>query len=280
MNKTIIRLTAITILIVAIVSMLHFYTTNKNHRKNSFIRLLPSHMLTKMQAIDIKYNSYYIAGLTNDHIYLGNYTSPENILISNYELTDTQQIIYKLSNKNKLVSKDIKIEIDSPTIYITDNIHSDIFFGDLDSKKIFSFKAKSNNIESAFVSPTSIIFRTYDTIHSQSIIGRQNLYSSEVKMHIDILEKQIDGLFCTDGMIIINRNPFSAVYVYYYRNQFILLDTNLNILSRFNTIDTNSTAKIKIGKSSENQTTLLEPPLIVNHRSCSDGNFLYINSSL
>ena len=71
------------------------------------------------------------------------------------------------------------------------------------------------------------------------------------------------------------------IYVYNYRNQFLCLDTNLNLLYRSKTIDTVSQANIKVsGISSDNVITMSKPPLIVNKSSFVSNNFLFINSQL
>jgi hypothetical protein len=73
----------------------------------------------------------------------------------------------------------------------------------------------------------------------------------------------------------------SLVYLYYYRNEFICADTNLNLKYRGKTIDTNTVAKIKIAKlNSRNQLTLAEPPLLVNKSACVWKNYLFVQSHL
>jgi len=97
----------------------------------------------------------------------------------------------------------------------------------------------------------------------------------------DLLEKQIDGLFCTDGMLHYDRATSQMIYVYFYRNQFLCMDTSMNLLFRGNTIDTIGHARIKVARiESENSITLAGPPAIVNRRSYACQNRLFVNSSL
>ncbi|WP_160143775.1 hypothetical protein [Chryseolinea soli] len=96
-----------------------------------------------------------------------------------------------------------------------------------------------------------------------------------------ILERQIDGVFCTDGMLHYSPVLRRVVYVYYYRNQYILADTNLARVNRFRTIDTTSRARIKVSIiDSDGSTTLGVPPVVVNRRSCVFGVWLFIQSGL
>ncbi len=71
------------------------------------------------------------------------------------------------------------------------------------------------------------------------------------------------------------------IYLYYYRNEFICLDTNLNLLYKGSTIDTISKAQIKIVEiRSEKISTFAERPLIVNRKSCISRGWLFVNSGL
>src|SRR5690606_42055040 len=45
-------------------------------KENPFIRRFIPHHIHDVKYIDLEVNSYYIAGVTKDSIYLGNYTAP------------------------------------------------------------------------------------------------------------------------------------------------------------------------------------------------------------
>ena len=94
-----------------------------------------------------------------------------------------------------------------------------------------------------------------------------------------ILTKQIDGLFCTDGVLNYDHGTQKLVYTYYYRNEYILLDKDLNIIKTGHTIDTTNAAHIKVAKiNSDKSVTLAAPPEFVNLRSSLSGNWLFIHS--
>ena len=96
-----------------------------------------------------------------------------------------------------------------------------------------------------------------------------------------VLEKQLDGKFCTDGMLLFDNYNSSLLYMYYYRNQFIVLDTNLHILAKYKTIDTTNKVSITLDTIySENRVTFSSPPGIVNKRATLSNKLLFINSAL
>ena len=88
-------------------------------------------------------------------------------------------------------------------------------------------------------------------------------------------------MFDTDGMLLYNAEKQKLLYPYYYRNQYVVADKNLNLEYRGKTIDTNTIAKIKVAfHSKEKQSQLSDPPLIVNKDAATDGKYLYINAAL
>jgi hypothetical protein len=69
-------------------------------------------------------------------------------------------------------------------------------------------------------------------------------------------------------------------FVYYYRNQFISLDTSLTIQYRENTIDTVSRVKIRTATLQKDNTKVLAaPPIMVNRLSATANGWLFINSN-
>src|SRR5262249_2111967 len=89
------------------------------------------------------------------------------------------------------------------------------------------------------------------------------------------------GIFCTDGSLLAQADSNRLIYVYNYRNQWICLDTNLNIRYKARTIDTNSRVKFTVGSiPSQHAITMSSPPTFVNQQSCISGNSLFIHSAL
>jgi hypothetical protein len=250
-----------------------------NHPANGFYRKILSPVLEPKYQMNIPDNSCYIAGATAWHVYLGNSKKPYNLFISNFLFKDTLTI-------NLLFSSHLQAEstsqfIDSPVLYLSDYNSGLQIMGTLTKKKFQFDKIDSFSfIDEIPLSPNSIILRTLNsqrTLYILSKISRtpyQNITSF-------LLKKQTEGLFSTDGMLAIDKTNQAVIYTYYYRNQFISLDTNLNLRYVGRTIDTNNYAKIKVGIiKSDKSLTLSSPPLIVNRKSCVCNGILFIQSAL
>ena len=267
-----------------LIGILFAISRNKSNGKTDFKRFFQPHELNLLRKFDLKYNSYYIAGRTGPLIYLGNVTSPALLTSFNLINGDTQSVRLNLPlNPDKTVPN-YQLSVDSPYLYAFEGTTPQILHGDLNNKLMAAYP-KQNLYFSNGISlyPNNFAFRKYDAILKQNILVKNSFDSTSPSLieGKDLLQKQVDGLFCTDGMMSFEKKSGKIIYVYYYRNQFICADSNLHLIYRGNTIDTNQFAKIKVGKiTSENKITFAAPPILINKTSSVSGNFLYVNSNV
>jgi len=281
-RKTLLTIVACLILSILLVFILYVLTSKASHPKNGFIRTFRPNVLLSQNTLDIKFNSFYIAGLSSRLIYLGNYTAPTYVLVSNYELTDTHHIRLKMPFDRRITGEGLTAIIDSPNVNMIDRITTSFFCGRLQDSCIYIGRLDTLQFSKSMpLSSTSVVLRTFDKSLRQDILMKAELSTNRERRKVFKLDKHTEGIFSVDGMIHYNQTNGQVVYVYCYRNQFVILDTNLNLLYKGNTIDTISTPHIKVAEiSSEKVNTLAAPPLIVNKKSCVFGNWLFINSDL
>jgi hypothetical protein len=246
---------------------------------SGFRRDISELVLSTPKVLDIQYNSYYLAGVSADQIYLGNVTAPLLLLAVDSALTITKRLSIE---GNDLHVKATQITIDSSNFYMSDLMSYHFYRGSLDS-----LKARRYMYDSAFfaeavpISTSTFAIRTFASDVNEYLLARETSYAPHMTRVPDLLQKQVDGLFCTDGMLHYDRATNRLVYLYFYRNQFMCMDTSLNLIYRANTIDTTSRAKIEVVEiESEGATTLGSPPLMVNKKSCVSGGWLFVNSNL
>src|SRR5690606_3253437 len=135
---------------------------------------------------------------------------------------------------------------------------SAIFRGDLsDFKTELYWKGNNNNVlisQTEVISPTNFMFRGIDQINNQNIIGKIDLEKQDnITISNQLIQKQKDGIFDTDGMLRYNSDKNQIIYTYYYRNEFITADSNLNLDYQGRTIDTVKNAVIKIASTNSGQ---------------------------
>jgi hypothetical protein len=102
----------------------------------------------------------------------------------------------------------------------------------------------------------------------------------KVTLNDALLEKQVDGMFDTDGQLLSDVVGGELIYIYTYRNEFMVMDNDLRLLQKFHTIDTISTAKIKVVTLSGGLHKMAAPPLEVNKTWAVHGHVLFNESGL
>ena len=240
------------IVIVCALTMFVLFITSENivHHRNNFIRRIPPFAAKKVYQTTLPYNSYYLAGI-------------------------------KLMNGTTELELPI-IKISPPYFYVIDNSLATVFRGKLVDWKAYEIVKQVQMFTGIVdVDSTRIIFRAATTKFG-NLLGTFNLGPNiTVNYHKDLLQKQIDGYFDTDGTMHYNKISKKFIYLYYYRNQFIVTDDNLNLKYRGRTIDTTSQAKIKVEYIEKSkQKKFAAPPQMVNRRSALHNNLLFVNSTL
>jgi hypothetical protein len=263
--------------ITSIAALFMLSAVNK-HSKNGFIRLLPPHFAEPVIHTDIRYNSFYIAGLTSKDIYLGNYTNPYRLLRIGNNLKDTQTFVTDWSGCK--IHKGALVSVDSSYVYLKDGNGSVILqanFNDLNKISIVNtppFTASLN------FGANSFVLRCV-TKEKNNVLVRQKFRDKQLEKNANLLQKQGDGIFSTDGMLVRIPSSSKFVYVYYYRNQFFYADSQLKLVYRAKTLDTVSHVHIKVAPiKSLKEITMSAPPLLVNRKCCASDEYLFVNSAL
>lgn len=271
-----------TIVGAGIVLGLFLLSENKMKYDNGFVRRFPQHSAQEIQQRELKYNSYYFAGSAEGKIYLGNHTSPLLITIIDTSLQSEQAI------KIELVEKELPFR--SPSIRVFEKCFY-VYEGDVP----YIFKGNSATWKASLRMHSGYPFSQLEPIDSvrmavrynnpktaENLIGTLNLAdTTKANYNAALLQKQLDGIFDTDGKLQINHATNELVYLYRYRNQYIIANPSLQLKARAKTIDTVSQANLKIAALKDNKIhKFSEPPLVVNKSSAVADNYLYSHSAL
>lgn len=248
--------------------------------RNNFVRRLPE-QVNKIYDADLKFNSYYFAGESKGKIYLGNVTMP--LLLTEIDTTlKTKKEITVSIDKMELPFKSVQISVQQDNFFVSDGTVPAIFKGKTTNWSAFYNPIKSNQFSNqVFIDSSSLAYRTRK-INNEGVIGFTSFGKpSKTFMNDQLLQKQIDGIFDTDGILMFDHASSKLVYLYYYRNQYIIADKNLELISRGKTIDTISKAQIKVAFNSDrNETKMSAPPLIVNKNGVLHNGLLFVNAAL
>jgi len=226
-------------------------------------------------------NSYYYAGTGSDgYIYLGNGTAPFHLLRIDRELRDTQHVRIQVADTSLSQLFAPKAAVRGNHFYLMDGIKPAILKGE-----IGIWQADRYLFDSLYFNAAVPMGSGAAAVRILS--NRTDTYALAKENHIgytlapSLLEKQVDGKFCMDGMLRFDPAQNLVIYTYYYRNQFIVADSNLTLLYRGRTLDTTAHARVKVSISTKDGSeTLSAPTTVVNKSTATALGKLFIHSSI
>jgi hypothetical protein len=280
--KTLIWIASSFVISSGFVVILFLTSFDFSRQKNDFVRLFAPRPLMPEDTVDLKYNSYYVAGSSGHNIYLANYTALLHLLAVNTMKGDTQHITLSLKlPKGMQLTTGTRIKLDSPYFFVMDGVAPLLLRGQISEWTAERFMYDSAYFTTAVpINPSSLIVRTTSRLTREQTLGKESATAPHISLKPELLEKQIDGIFCTDGMMHYSRELGRLVYLYFYRNQFIVTDSSLNLIYKAHTIDTNRVVKIKTSVDHKSKSQLASPPYTINLSSSVSGNYMFVNSNL
>jgi len=279
-RKLFVNFFAISIVSIGSVIMLFLTSEHIIKQENNFTRRFIPHAIKNRTSINLGANSYYYAGYNDNVIFLGNYTSPSLVTLVDLNLTKITTKKYKLEYPHQ--AKNIKIQILNNSIFSFDGSSSLIYSGKLTDSisKCISYPKMYYNQIIAIDSSNFIIKSLHSKTKNQTlgIISLNNI--PYLKLKPNILNKQIDGTFDLDGLLLVDPITNKILHFYHYRNQIMVMDKNLNVIHQLKTIDTISKAKIETKKMKNGINKLSNPPLLVNKKGFYYNDYFYNLSNL
>ena len=130
-QKDIIGIVSCFLFSIALVVGLVLFASGPDKGDNGFKRIFPPQELNSKWEMDLPYNSYYLAGTTKHHIFLGNVTAPQTGLQFNWNLSDSQSFLLQVPGKNGKIPANLELMMDSPWVYLVGRDTKSIIQGSL-----------------------------------------------------------------------------------------------------------------------------------------------------
>jgi len=251
-----------------------------NDRKNNFIRLVPPHAMGFIKRIELGVNSYYYSGNNSDCIYLANRTAFDYVLMLNLKTLDTSHIMLSLPYFNGVDYEHLYTQVYKENVFLLDAVNRNIILGNINTCRYWRQIIPFTFGPGVFLNDSVFIYQSYDNKKKIQYLNKWICREKGVKQVSIPLGENQEGFFPTDGMSYVFSDA-SLIYLYRYKNKVIQLDTALNIIKSFNTIDTNTFAKVSADYiKSQHKLSMTAPPLTINNAGAVDGNLLYVKSPL
>ena len=264
-----------------VVIMMFLSSENIIKKENNFTRRFLQHPIFEDKIYNLGVNSYYFAGMANGKIYLGNLTTPLFITQIDTGFQALSRTKITLDNLDHPF-RNAQVKVKYPYYYLYDGNVPVIYRG-----KLGDSIAHTISYGDAFFNQLVILdsmkfgIRTQRRADNQYTVASIDLNRNpKVSLKPEILEKQIDGVFDVDGILSSDPQSGKIVYTYFYRNQFIVMDSSLDVKNRLYTIDTTTRANISVIRLSDGRNKMNAPSVSVNKTQTLYGGLIFNRSNL
>lgn len=246
--------------------------------KGGFRRTYVSHTLQLRKTFAKPPHNGYIAGMINQHVVLASPVEPSRLMLLDTTSLDAQAVA--IEGSLPMAAFGVVSKVDSPFVFQMENLTPSILRCNVNDLSSTGISLPISSFTDLLpLSASTFISRKYDTSLKQDILCKV----SEEKIYPEryILQAMGDGRFSLDGMLLSDAKNNKVVYVYYYRNSFVILDTGLTALRAGKTIDTISVPRIQIAALHDDRSlNLAVPPPYVNKKACVNNGRLFILSAI
>ncbi len=281
-KKVYVGITACIILPILAIGTIFSISDRPNIRSNSFLRTFTPNEIVKRKYSELPLEYPCISGIDEHFIYFAD-TIPGRILKTDYNLNGEELLNFSIKDMTKLYP--FGTCVSNNNFYHLAKISPAIIQYNLMTKNVTEYKLTNNFNQCVNVSPVSFIAKV--------LVKKSHgfdFYLSKIDLsgHLSIVDSSLlpyktDGGFYNDGVLLFDKSSYSILFVAYYRNEFICLDTNLNLSYRGKTIDTFSNTSVAVIKERLDTSwsyTMSKPPKLINRKSNVDNGLLYIQSNI
>lgn len=271
--------TAIAVFVpILIVGSLLAYENQREGQANGFTRNIQKIRTGPPEVQDMRTSTYYIAGLSNDSIFLANFSTSGEVVRWSYDLQHRGRTFLSLPDSVHFGWGAAHIFANSAKYCLEEGITPRLFAFEHTGKKFSELPLGNISFDLNIPLDKKLVFRTYNQILRRNILASLDTYH-QVRMASQILKPQQDGVFSTDGMLLHDDTTGRYMYVYYYRNGIAAFDADFQNVVMGHTIDTVTWAKITLSKiNTDHQIKFSAPPERINTHACVNDGRLYIYS--
>ena len=260
------------------VYLLYIKSENQLRKNNNFTRRYIPHVLKDEVRLDINYNSFYFIGQDNNNIYLGNTTAPLNLTIVKKDLQSFSKFRIPLDPKSHSF-KSLRVTLQVPYYYIYDGTVPIIYRGSLDQAD--SLRTVSLNDmyfdQLNVISDTSFLFRSQSSKFKTFVIGTYQ--DHQIDLNYDILGTQNPGYIENDGLLTSDFDKKNFIYLYYYKNEFTVVNNITHQQNKFKLISFNKKQKTETVKLPDGSNKIKNPLQQSVKNATVSGNLLFVNSN-
>lgn len=238
---------------IAILGTLMAITTMPNEKDNGFVRKwMTEVLLTPLAVVRLDEDLSGIVGVSEHSIFLAG-NSPTGLLIVNKFSYDKDTLGINLDYPpDKIVP--FYMKIDTPKLYLHLNNPHVIISGEFPSAPLTTTEIRTGIfLKSLQINDSIIIIKSPDSTFRYQYLSKFN--STTGKFLKTTLLKDINGTplpLSHEGILLFDSFSQTIIYLEYYRNKFICMDTSLSVKYDGHTIDTTNSITLQLATEIQN----------------------------
>lgn len=260
---------------MGIILLLHFLSKWDIKASGGFLRKFPSHLLIGQGFLKLSDRSYF-AGNSEKDLFLGNRRFPFQLMKVGSNIKDTAYSYRSIARPMGLY-KGMFLNVHDSTSYLFDGVGRIILSGNQSQLEFNRFVKTPPFVNGIAIGNNSYLLQTIQQGERISLIKFRN----EKVLFTRFLGTNNYDVFDNDGILAGVPKSSSIIYMFYYHNKFICLDTNLRMKYESKTIDTIGNRKIKSIKiESKRTTTISGSANVINKKVSCNSKWVIIQSSI
>ncbi|HBX63698.1 MAG TPA: hypothetical protein DEG63_11615, partial [Flavobacteriaceae bacterium] len=277
----IIEQTTLTIIGVVSVTIIYGLSEKKSQYNNAFTRKYIPHFAEKLTTLNLESTGYYIAGIDSCYAYLAHPNAP--LFLRTYDYHTQNVTNNRIKIKNELLPyKRIITYVNSPYFYLGDGT-----VGIIEKGILYDYTTSLETIDNAYYNQYvpgkddhfGLSVTSQKTKQTALALLYKTVDGFQLKINDTTLKSQQNGAFDLDGLLIWNEQHQIFLYVYYYKNEIIILDSMMNEKNVMKSIDSLNEPELDVAFYKKDQNYRLGPKTIrVNETIATYGDYLYIHS--
>lgn len=265
------------------------YLLTLDTKDNGFQRKIKASNLKAIKVIQLPPGLFYFAGIDRSKLYLKNLDVATVVYSVDFSLTTLRKDNLGLKSEINIKNKTVNIGVVDTAAYVTGSQSGTLTIIPKTGGAVHHFKNPDLWLDqTTLLSGDAMVGRavTLSGDRLQMKLIRFNYRKNQIEKEHP-LKEQASGIFSTDGILQGDERGKSLFYMFFYKGEFLALDTNLSVRYSAKTIDTITRAAANLatlnqeskGKK-ETIVTQANPPRVLNRSYTVHENQIYILSTL
>lgn len=252
MKRSLFLLGGIIIAVAVFLFVLAYGADMPNSENNGFARKWLANIVSPLHQNKTDEPIYNVCGATATHFFFSG-KDPLKLIETDYRLANKKSIQIPLPfNSDMLRGWDVFV--DSPAVTLGIRNTATILkynLGDITYNALQLPVPLFSRITR--ISPQSFALRAFDSSRQRQLFQKINSISGKLLNKNNIISSDADFGYSTDGILNYDQGSNRLVYLLFYRNQFLCMDSNLNLLYTGKTIDTVQSNHVNVVNASKGE---------------------------